>query len=448
MPRKPSPFPELRRRLSAAEERAQRFQAEGLPIPTHQLISEFEQAVRAGEVDRAEAVVKRAESLLARADQDWGWLGELLQRVDGLRGIADTVGLDLARIDARVGNPRAQLLGEPLTPTSLERAAAGASFALAVLNDAIPKYIVAEAQSLGLSIRRARDRGEDVREAATAFTGLIRALQEPVLASTAEHLVESRRAVARIPRAPSVAAISAEEEDEILREARNLARRLHRIKTRAHDATDAVRLMSQVRQALSEERDRRYASPEEEVEALWAEVDRLTREKKLATAGLASDTEGLGETSEETLGTGPEEGPGDEEVADEPVPSRPIPTLGDPPLRPLLAPPPRPPAPAVVTVRREPVSGLPMPIVPPMRPLPDERAGAPPPASPDTLSEGAGPPAPRPTRIAIASAYVPPDIAGAAPPPATSSEPSPSSTGVLPPPSGPARRVRSRHREV
>ena len=493
MPSKPSPFPQLRRRLEAAEDRAQRFQVEGLPIPTGQLLTDFEQAVRAGDVERAEGVVKRAETLLARADQDWGWLGELLTRVDGLRGIADTVGLDLARIDARVGNPRAQLLSEPLTPASIEKAAAGASFALAVLNDAIPKYIVAEAQALGMSIRRARDRGEDVREAVTAFTALLRSVQGPVLSATAEHLVETRRAVARIPRAPAIAAVSEQEEDEILREARNLARRLHRIKTRAHDATDAVRLISQVRQALSE--DRRYLSPEEEVEALWAEVDRMAKEKRLATAGPGAAPEG----AEAPGAEGPEEAYDEERptvVAD--LLTTPVKVVEPPPppravaARPGVAPTPLP-----VPGGRATVARIPLPIVPPMKPLPDEQAGEPRPQSPDTLSEGAGPRIPRPTRIAIASAYVPPEIslpaapvpapvpapppetvespvpeaptpmpapasapatpAPPSPPPATpeatpSPTPSPPAEkpaegGILPPPATATRRIRSRHRE-
>ncbi len=499
MPTKRSPFPDLRVRLDGTEERAQRYQEEGLPVPTSQLRTEFEAAVRAGDVERADGVVKRAEALLARADQDWGWLSELLQRVDGLRGIADTVGLDLARIDARVGNPRAQLLAEPLTTTSLEKAAAGASFALAVLNDAIPKYVVTEAQALGVSIRRARDRGEDVREATVAFTSLLRALQEPVLTSTAERLVEARRAVARIPRAPSVAAVSDEEEDEILSEARNLARRLHRIKTRAHDATDAVRLISQVRQALSEDRDRRYVSPEEEVEALWAEVDRLTREKRLAAIGPPTEAEVPGDDDETYIGAGDsdEEDEPEEEVVAPRVPTGTTPiaelTFAQraPPVaaRPVSAP--------ATPVARPAESRYPPPIVPPVRPLLDEQAGVKPAPSPDTLSEGAGPRVPRPTRIAIASAYVPPEISSgtilaapvvsprpASPPPAATPAPpkaepapvavptpapippraaptppppaapvppaeTPSTTqGVLPPPAPPTRRVRSRHRNT
>ena len=473
MPSKSSPFPELRRRLGEVEARAQFYQAAGLPFPTGQTLTEYDQAVRAGDVARAEAVVKRAETLLARADQDWGWLSELLQRVDGLRGIADTVGLDLARIDAQVGNPRGQLLAEPLTPASLEKAAAGASFALAVLNDALPKYIVQEAQSLGVSIRRARDRGEDVRAVAAAFSALLRSLQEPVLGVSAERLAEVRRLVARIPRAPAVAAVSPEEEDEILREARNLARRLHRIKTSAHDATDAVRLISQVRQALSE--DRRVVSPEEEVEALWAEVDRLTKEKRLAAAGPALEAGSPSPAGSDGTGSGAGE-QGEVAGADEGLPAAPAPIQYRPlPSMPIPLPNELPPMGA---------SRLPPPVVPPVRPLLDEEVGAPRRQSPDSLSEGAGPRVPRPTRIAIASAYVPPEpapsypsvpapapaaptrpapqpVASPPPPPVAAPPPPAAAPGAPPPPAeaptpaspalpppGPAtRRVRSRHRD-
>ncbi len=436
MPRKPSPFPELRRRLTEVVQRAGKYQVEGLPIPTAAYENELDEAARAGDVPRAEAVVKRAEMLVARADQDWGWLRELLQRVDGLRGIAETVGLDLARIDARVGNPRGQLLGEALTPASLEKAAAGASFALAVLNDAIPKYIAQEAQVLGVSIRRARDRGEDVREAVGAFSHLIRSLQDPALGASAERLVNARKAVARIPRAPPVAAVSDAEEDEILSEARNLARRLHRIKTRAHGATDAVRLITQVRQALSQ--DRQYASPEEELEAAWAEVDRLAREKRLAAAGpaLAGPGSPATEDDEEEEPEEPEETEEEEEDEDdeEAGPMSIVPPPVPPALRPASTP-------GSLSSRPTGASAagprLPMPIVPPVRPVPDEGSSEPTRPSPDALAEGAGPTANRPTRIAIASAYVPPTLEGTEEQPASSSATGPAA----------ARRQRSRHRD-
>ena len=277
------PFDDLRRRLGGVEEQGQRLQQEGLPFPTTQIRATFDEAQRAGALDQAVLVVKRGEALLARASRDWGWVRELLRRVDELRDISQQIGVDLAHLDARVGNPRARLMQDPLSAGSLEKAAASASLALAVLNDAVPKFVVQEAQALGKSIRRARDRGEEVQAAAVAFSRLLQAVQDENLPGAAERLLETRRVVARIPRAPTVARISPKEEEEILLEARNLARRLQRIKTSARDAHSAARLMTQVRAALSE--DRRYGTPEEEIEALWQEVDRLTEERRKSGPG-------------------------------------------------------------------------------------------------------------------------------------------------------------------
>jgi HAMP domain-containing protein len=277
----PEPFADLRHRLEAVEKEGEKLQQEGLPFPTLQIRTTFDEATRSGATEQATAVVKRAEALLQRVSRDWNWVRELLRRVDELRTIAQELGVDLAHLDARVGKPRDQLMTGPLSAGSLEKAAASASIALAVLNDAVPKFCIQEAQALGKSIRRARDRGEDVLAAATSFSRLLQAIQDENLTSSASRLVETRRIVARIPRAPSIAAISPKEEEEILLEARNLARRLQRIKTSARDAQSAARLMTQVRAALSE--DRRYGTPEEEIEALWQEVDRLTQEKRRAT---------------------------------------------------------------------------------------------------------------------------------------------------------------------
>ncbi|HTW56260.1 MAG TPA: hypothetical protein VMG36_07490 [Thermoplasmata archaeon] len=267
-------------RLTSLEEQGAALQAEGLPFPTEQIRAAFEEANRSGAPEQAAAVVKRGEALLQRVRRDWGWVRELLRRVDELRQIAQDLGVDLAHLDARVGNPRAQLAAAPLSAGTLEKTAASASIALAVLNDAIPKFCVQEAQQLGTSIRRARNRGEEMTLAAQSFSRLIQALQDENLPSAAERLVETRKLVARIPRAPSIAAISPKEEEEILLEARNLARRLQRIKTSARDAASAARLMTQVRAALAE--DRRFGTPEEEIEALWQEVDRLTQQKRQA----------------------------------------------------------------------------------------------------------------------------------------------------------------------
>jgi hypothetical protein len=218
--------------------------------------------------------------LLTRVAEDWTWVKELLRRADELRAIAGTIGVDLGILDARVGNPRKRLMVDTLSSGSLQKAAASASLALAVLNDAVPKFCLQEAQQLGGAIRKARDRGEDVGDAAKSFSRLLQAVQDQNLPTSAQRLVETRKAVARIPRAPALPRISENEEEEILLEARNLARRLQRIKGKARDASSAARLMSQVRAALSE--DRRYGTPEEEIESLWLEVDRLTREHRRA----------------------------------------------------------------------------------------------------------------------------------------------------------------------
>jgi HAMP domain-containing protein len=275
----------LRPRLDTLVERARELETEGLPFPTDAILESFQKAAKAGDVEAATGVVKRGEALLTRAGADWTWVRELLRRADELRAIAGAIGVDLAILDSRVGNPRLRLMGEPLSSGSLEKAAASASLALAVLNDAVPKFCVQEAQALGVSIRRARDRGEDVGESTRSFARLLQALQDQNLATAAQRLVETRRTVARIPRAPALPPLSAREEEEILLEARNLARRLQRIKGKARDASSAARLMAQVRAAISE--DRRYGTPEEEIEQLWAEVDRLTQEKKKVAVGAS-----------------------------------------------------------------------------------------------------------------------------------------------------------------
>ena len=328
---------ELRSRLERISAQAHTLELEGLPFPTEQIRESFEQAIQAGTVEKAALVIKGAESLLAKVLQDWTWVRELLRRADELRAIAATLGVDLQHLDARVGNPRVRLQTDPLSSGSMEKAAASASLALAVLNDTIPKFCVQEAQNLGESIRRARDRGEEVREAAASFTQLLQSIQDQNLALSAQRLVETRRAVSRIPRAPALPALSPHEEEEILLEARNLARRVQRIKGKARDAHSAARLMAQVRAALSDER--RYGTPEEEIEALWLEVDRITRERRLAAEAaepllpprrtpVVADGEpnGLPEDAPFDPAEGPEEpgedeeeaSPGDEESTERP----------------------------------------------------------------------------------------------------------------------------------
>jgi hypothetical protein len=272
---------ELRGRLDALSQRARALEADGLPsFPIDQIQEAVARAFAAGSPDDAALVIKRGEALLTKVAQDWTWVKELLRRADELRAIAATIGVDLQILDSRVGNPRKRLQG-PLSSGSLDKTAASASMALAVLNDAVPKFCLQEAQNLGTTIRKARDRGEDVTIPAASFARLLQAIQDQNLPTSAQRLVETRKAVARIPRAPALARIGTDEEEEILLEARNLARRIQRIKGKATDAHSAARLMSQVRQALAE--DRRYGTPEEEIEELWLEVDRITRENRRAS---------------------------------------------------------------------------------------------------------------------------------------------------------------------
>jgi hypothetical protein len=280
VPTDPARAADLERKMEALVNRARPLEADGLPFPTAQIRLAFDQALHSGVPATAEQVVKRGELLLTRVAEDWTWVKELLRRADELRAIAGTIGVDLGILDARVGNPRKRLMVDTLSSGSLQKAAASASLALAVLNDAVPKFCMQEAQQLGGAIRKARDRGEDVGDAAKSFSRLLQAAQDQNLPTLAQRLVETRKAVARIPRAPALPRISENEEEEILLEARNLARRLQRIKGRARDASSAARLMTQVRAALAE--DRRYGTPEEEIESLWMEVDRLTREHRRA----------------------------------------------------------------------------------------------------------------------------------------------------------------------
>ncbi len=259
-----------------------KLEAEGLPFPTEQLRAAITAAIDANQAEQAASLLKRGESLLAVAGRDWTWVRDLLNRADELRQVAVSIGVDLQVLDARVGNPREQLRSQPLSAASLGRAGASASLAVAVLHDTIPKYCVAEAQKLGVSIREARNRGEDVTEAVRGFSLLLQAIQDEHLIATADRLLEARRGVARIPRAPAITGLPSEEEEEILMEARNLARRLSKMKSRARNAQAAARLMTEVRAALSEER--RFGTPEEEIEALWSEVDRLTQERRAAAA--------------------------------------------------------------------------------------------------------------------------------------------------------------------
>jgi hypothetical protein len=262
--------------------------AEGIPYDSATFVAEVRDQIAKHDLAAAITTVRRAEALLDKTLRDWTWLKELLARVDELRDLAARSGVDLEVVDQRIGNAREQLKTLPLAEGSIEKAAASASLALVVLNDTLPKFYTQEAQQLAKSIHEARERGEDVRESGVRLAQLLQALREGRLADIGQRFIELRRAVTRIPRAPAVPPkMLQREEEEILLEARNLARRLNRMKYRARDAQGAARLMNQVRAALAE--DRRYGSPEEELEELWGEVDRLARERTDALGAPAAE---------------------------------------------------------------------------------------------------------------------------------------------------------------
>jgi hypothetical protein len=300
-------------RIQAVERRGRALNADGLPFDTDGIVSEIRSLIARHESAAALTALGRAEALLERSARDWAWLKDLLSRVDELKDLAAKSGVDLEVVDQRLGNARAQLQSVNLENGALEKAAASASLALVVLNDTLPKFYAQETQQLAKSLREAHDRGEDMREAAVALQSLVQAMREGRLQVTAQRFIELRRAVARIPPAPAVPPqMLKQEEEEILLEARNLARRLSRVKYRARDAQGAARLMSQVRAALSE--DRRYGTPEEELEELWGEVDRLARERTSALAeppAAAEPDPPAEEPPDAAAKSEPDEAPGD-----------------------------------------------------------------------------------------------------------------------------------------
>jgi uncharacterized coiled-coil DUF342 family protein len=287
LPARPEFEDPLARRLAEWVRLAEALRGEGLPLPIQQVRELVERLRARGEAVRAEQTVARAERLLERASRDWALLRELLRRIDELKQLATRTGLDLTELDAKIGNPRELLRGARLSEGLLEQAMAVGSKALAVLNDVMPKFLVTQSQVLGRSIKLARDRGEDVTESSDRLAQFVRSLRAGQLRGTALAFLELRKSVAQIPREPTVPMMPRDEEEEILREARNLARRLNRMKTRARDATSAARLMSQVKAALAE--DRRYSTPEEEIDELWNEVDRLSRERSEARSELPAE---------------------------------------------------------------------------------------------------------------------------------------------------------------
>jgi uncharacterized coiled-coil DUF342 family protein len=283
-------------RLADWTARAEPLLHEGLPMPVDSVKGLVQQLLERGETVRAEQALLGAERLLDRATRDWALLRELLRRLDELRDLAAKAGLDLTELDQRIGDPRKILRESRLSEALLERSMAVASKSLAVINDLFPKYLVSEAQGLAHRIREARARGDEVGPSALALEQFLVTMRSGQLRGSAEAFLELRRTVTRLPKPPMAAQVRLSEEEEILREARNLARRVNRLKGRARNAATAAKLVSEVKAALSD--DRRHVSPQEEIEELWNEVDRLARERLEARSAAEAEKE-LGEVEGE-----------------------------------------------------------------------------------------------------------------------------------------------------
>src|ERR1700691_1278998 len=99
----------IEERLGVLMGHAKVLESEGVPYPTEQIRQAVQMALAEGDRDKALSVLKRAETLYAKAARDCMWLRELLARADELKGLAERVGMDITLLDSRVGRPREQL---------------------------------------------------------------------------------------------------------------------------------------------------------------------------------------------------------------------------------------------------------------------------------------------------------------------------------------------------
>jgi len=272
----------LRGRLDALLARSIALERDGMPFPSDRIRQGIEQAIAQRELDRASKLIERGEQLLERLQKEFAGLQALLARLDRLRDLATRSGIDLSPLDARLGDVREGFRKAPLSAGALEKVAQSATLALTVLDESLPRFFLEEAKRLGVSIREARDRGEDVHRSTETLAVFLSDLKSAPIEQTAESFLELRKSVTKIPRTPTLASLpTTQEEEEILREARNLARRLNRMKARSPNAQSAARLIAEVRAALSEDR-RALPTAEEETDALWAEVRETAHEREVA----------------------------------------------------------------------------------------------------------------------------------------------------------------------
>jgi hypothetical protein len=258
--------------------RAQLLEEQGVPFPVTAIRGAFAKAMAARNRPRALQVLEHAERLYHGTYLHWVPVRDLLSRAEVLRTTAEELGIESAGLPSDTGNPRALIQAGPLSGELFQKAAEMASASIATLRKAVLRQVKVEAGKLGTSIQAARRRGENVEEVTASFRELLQAVKTGPSPVLVQRIAECRRLVGEIPVPPPVGFPEIEDADEILLEARILARRIHRIKRNARDAQSAARLMSHVRAALSE--DRRAASPQDEIEELWGEVTRLSKERQ------------------------------------------------------------------------------------------------------------------------------------------------------------------------
>jgi hypothetical protein len=266
----------LTARLSALAMQANALVQQGMPFPFAQVQTLVTQLRDRGDVVRAEQTLERAERLLEQSLSHWKLLREQLRVLDELRALAASAGMDQGELDRRAADPRELLRTGRLSEGLLETASGQAAKSMVTITELLRRFLVPQTLGYARFIQSAENRGEEVGEAKARLERLRKSLHAGQLRGSVAAFLELREAIRQIPREPTVGLPSGEEE-EILREAQSLARRISRIKSRAHNASQAARLMSEVRAALSE--DRRTATPEEEIDELWDEVDRLSRER-------------------------------------------------------------------------------------------------------------------------------------------------------------------------
>ncbi|HEV2167273.1 MAG TPA: hypothetical protein VGS23_09935, partial [Thermoplasmata archaeon] len=216
--------------------RARLLEEQGVPFPVGAIRVAFTKALAANDRAKALHILERAERLYHGTYSQWVPVRDLLSRAEVLRTTAEELGIDPPPVPEAIGNPRAIIQGGPLSAELFQKARQIANESTGVLRKAIIAHCKQEAVKLGTLIQAAQRRGENVTEATGAFRSLLQSMKAEPSPVLVERMGSCRKLVADIPSAPAIAFPEIEDADEILLEARILARRIHRIKRNARDA--------------------------------------------------------------------------------------------------------------------------------------------------------------------------------------------------------------------